>query len=193
VSANDRFRDTLAALRAARESRDGYPSEFASELITVVGSICDGLSVTDQQRRDALQVAELHDIGMLGVPVEVLVADRSLTASERLEVEQAPATAARLLDRIPGLEGAADAVRHVREHWDGSGYPDGLEGEKIPLVSRIVAVASAYVAMTSPRHHRAAMHPRNACNQLNDGAGTQFDRHAVDVLLDLIEPLISDD
>ncbi|HEV7919000.1 MAG TPA: HD domain-containing phosphohydrolase [Solirubrobacterales bacterium] len=173
----------------ARESRDGYPSEFATELRTLVDALCQKLKVDTDTHVEALKVAGLQDLGMLGVNHVTLAADRSLTDQELAEVRKAPLVAQNLVARMPGYEKAADAVRHAHERWDGNGYPDGLTGTKIPLASRIVAVCLAYQAMSSPRPFRAAMHPRVVCDELQHGAGTQFDPDVVTALLDVIRPL----
>jgi HD-GYP domain-containing protein (c-di-GMP phosphodiesterase class II) len=99
----------------------------------------------------------------------------------------------RILMRTPELVAIAPLVRHEHEHWDGSGYPDGLKGHAIPLGSRIILACDAYHAMITSRPYRAAMSHADAIEQLRGGAGRQFDPAVVDALLDLLgeEPPVS--
>jgi HD-GYP domain-containing protein (c-di-GMP phosphodiesterase class II) len=102
-----------------------------------------------------------------------------LNAREWDLVRRHPELGAEMVFGIPGLEGAAAVVVHHHESYDGSGYPDGLTGEDIPLASRIVAVCDAYHAMVSDRPYRAALRPITALRELQRRAGTQFDPEAV--------------
>lgn len=156
----------------------------------MVDAICTELGVPDATRFEALKVAGLQDLGLLGVNATTLAADRVLCAEEKSELRRAPLVAQSLVASMPGYEKVSLAVRHVNERWDGKGYPDGLAGEEIPLASRIVAVAGAYLAMSSPRPFRAAMHPRTICNELEAGAGLQFDPAVVNALLTFVRPLL---
>ena len=92
-----------------------------------------------------------------------------------------------MLKRIPGLEGVAKIVRSAHERWDGTGYPDGLAGQEIPLESRIVFVCDAYHAMTSDRTYRRALEQETAVRQLRSGAGSQFDPEVVGAFLDALD------
>ena len=117
----------------------------------------------------------LHDIGKLGIPTEILHAPRALTEEERIVMEQHPVIGERILQGIPYLEEVARAVRHEHERWDGTGYPDGLAGEAIPLASRVVFACDAWHAMTSDRPYRKALPEDVARAELAANAGTQFD------------------
>jgi response regulator RpfG family c-di-GMP phosphodiesterase len=182
----DRHRHTLESLSIARQSRDGVTSMHYTGLRALVGELADHAKAPPNVRDDAVKVAGLQELGLLGVDRATLAADRPLSESERAEVNRAPLIAQGLVASMPGYESVADAVRHVHERWDGKGYPDGLGGIDTPLASRIVAVAVAYDAMSTPRPYRAAMHPRAIARELRDGAGTQFDPEIVDAMLGLI-------
>jgi response regulator RpfG family c-di-GMP phosphodiesterase len=188
----DRHRQTLESLRIARESRDGYPSEFAPELRTLVDQLATALEVSPEVHSEAMKVAALQDLGLLAVNRATVGARRELSATERDELRAAPLAAQVLVASTPGYESAAGAIRHAHERWDGHGYPDGLAGEEIPLASRLVAVASAFQAMSTPRTFRPAMHPREICAQLAEGAGTQFDPQVIRVFLRMISPLVGE-
>jgi len=189
----DRFSVALDALVFARESRDGFPSEYAPELVALVRALCVELGMDDWATSEAVQVALHHDIGKLGISADVLTLNRRLSEGERAEMSQYPVISERLLRDIPGMERIAHAVRHVQEHWDGSGYPDGLVGDAIPLASRIVFVASSYVAMSTPRPHRAPMHPRTVCDEIERATGAYFDPYVARLLLGMVRPMLDSD
>jgi response regulator RpfG family c-di-GMP phosphodiesterase len=139
---------------------------------------------------DVALAAELQDIGLLAVPETVLEEEGPLTEQEVALIHTRPVVAERIIGAAPGLAPVAALVRSSAEHFDGSGFPDGLAGEAIPLGSRVVAVAVAYAAITAPRPHRDAATPREALEELRRGASTQFDPGVVDALTaDLIDEL----
>jgi putative nucleotidyltransferase with HDIG domain len=123
--------------------------------------------------------ALLHDIGKIGTPDAILLKPAALTDEERAVVRLHAERGARLLAEIPEMEEVAAAVRHHHEDYDGSGYPEGLAGEQIPVASRVIRVADAYDAMTSPRPFRDALGHEAAVAQLMRGAGKQFDPEVV--------------
>jgi putative nucleotidyltransferase with HDIG domain len=127
----------------------------------------------------------LHDIGKLAVPEEVLTKPGPLTAEEWATVRRHCAVGSDLLRAItPELGPLADAVRAHHERWDGSGYPDGLVGEEIPVAGRIVAVADVYDALTHPRAYRREPFSSDAATEyLVARAGSLFDRQAIDAFL----------
>ncbi|PYS84338.1 MAG: hypothetical protein DMF67_05640 [Acidobacteria bacterium] len=127
----------------------------------------------------------LHDIGRIGTPDAVLLKPTPLTEEERACMQAHSERGARMLAGVPEMEDVAAAVRHHHEHWDGSGYPEGLAGEQIPLASRIILVADAYDAMTSPRPFRDAFDHETAIARLKEGAGTHFDPEVVRAFCDL--------
>jgi HD-GYP domain-containing protein (c-di-GMP phosphodiesterase class II) len=128
-------------------------------------------------------VAVLHDVGKLAVEPEILdfpgplgVRERAIMARHTIEGEE-------LLARTSGLEDVAELVRATHERYDGTGYPDGLAGDSIPLPARIVACVDAFDAVTAPRAYRSALSHHEACTRLRSGSGTQFDPDVVGALL----------
>jgi HD-GYP domain-containing protein (c-di-GMP phosphodiesterase class II) len=105
----------------------------------------------------------------------------ALSEQERQELEQHPAVGAEIVSRLEAYRPSIDTIRHHHERWDGTGYPDGLKGERIPLGARIIAVADAFDAMTSDRVYRAALSTDEALAELRKGRGTQFDPQIVDL------------
>jgi HD-GYP domain-containing protein (c-di-GMP phosphodiesterase class II) len=138
-------------------------------------------------RRDELdelaRAAQLHDLGKLAVPDEILLKPGPLDEREWAFVRQHTIVGERILRASPALRSVATIVRSAHEHWDGSGYPDGLVGEDIPLAARIVCACDSYDAMTSDRPYREALPPEEALNELMRLAGAQFDPNIVRVVV----------
>ena len=137
-------------------------------------------------RRDELdelsRAAQLHDIGKLAVPDEILHKPGPLDEREWEFIRQHPIVGERILRASPAFRSVATIVRSTHEHWDGTSYPDGLAREEISLAARVIAACDAYVAMTSPRPYRPARTPEDAVAELERCAGTQFDPTVVRVL-----------
>jgi HD-GYP domain-containing protein (c-di-GMP phosphodiesterase class II) len=125
-------------------------------------------------------VAELHDIGKVAIPDAILDKPAPLDEEEWRIVRQHTVAGERIVNRAPGLEQVGEAIRATHERWDGTGYPDGLRAEQIPLAARIVAVADAYEAMTSgDRPYRTTLDPEAAAAEIVACAGKQFDPEVV--------------
>lgn len=152
-----------------------------------VGSLAAATGARLGLRRDELEdlarAAQLHDLGKLAVPDEILHKEGPLDEREWSFVKQHTIVGERILRASPALRSVAAAVRSSHENWDGSGYPDALVGDGIPLASRIIRVCDAYVAMTSARPYRPALSPEEALNEVMRLAGTEFDPAVVRVLV----------
>ncbi len=142
------------------------------------------LGVDREQLDDIMLAAELQDVGMLAVPEAVLEKRTSLTERESEVIRTHPLAGERIVAAAPGLAPVARLVRSSYEHFDGSGYPDGLAGEAIPLGARIIAVSVAFAAMTSPRPHRETETAEAALAELRRCARSQFDPRVVEALAD---------
>ncbi len=148
-----------------------------------------GLS-RDQLRR--LEVAALlHDIGKIGIPESILDKPGKLTKEEYEIVKRHPEIGAEILSSIRQFEEVVPAIRHHHERYDGRGYPDGLKGEEIPVMARIIAVADAFDAMLSKRPYRDALSLNSAVKELQRNKGSQFDPQIVDILLNIIPDLLN--
>jgi diguanylate cyclase (GGDEF)-like protein len=176
----------VQALAAAIEERDGYTREHSDEMVRLARGVAMILGMHSEQVERIAHAAQLHDVGKLEVPSEILSKRGSLTPGEWEVMADHPVAGERILQRIPDLAAIAPIVRHEHEHWDGSGYPDGLRGRMIPIGSRVVLACDAFRAMTAERPYRAAMSRAQAVSELQRGAGTQFDPDVVDALLDLL-------
>jgi putative nucleotidyltransferase with HDIG domain len=181
--ANDRLeRASLsfaAALIAALDARDQYTAGHSAAVAVYARDIAARLGLSEDEQQLAHLCGLVHDIGKVGLPAGLLEKPGALTLEERRHMEKHSAIGERILAKVDDYSEIARVVRHHHERMDGNGYPDRLSGSEIPLVSRILAVADAYNAMTSGRPYRDAMPSRVARFRLAQAAGTQFDTTVV--------------
>lgn len=186
VESRKLYFDTLKALAIALETKDPYSRGGTERVLEYVEAIASAFGLA-REEHDAVRIAALlHDIGMTAAGEGVALASRPLTTVERALLRMHPQIAAEILAEAPALERVVPIVYHHHEWYDGEGYLNGLSGESIPLGARILAVADAYVAMTSDRPYRAAFSASEALRELQDKAGTQFDPVVVEVLRDIL-------
>jgi diguanylate cyclase (GGDEF)-like protein len=176
----------VQALAAAIEERDNYTRQHSDEVVRLSRGVAMMLGLASEDVDRIAYGALLHDVGKLGMPAELLEKEGPLTDEEWRVMSEHPIVGERILARTKELAGIAPIVRHEHEHWDGSGYPDGIERERIPVGSRIILASHAYVAMTASRPYRQALPAGDAVTQLQAGAGTKFDPDVIDALLDLL-------
>src|SRR5919112_973961 len=181
-------RGFVRAIADALEAKDEHTHGHARRVRSYAAAIGRQMGLDEEALEQLALAAFLHDIGKIGTPDHVLLKPGALSPEEFAEVRQHARRGARMLTGIVGLGGAADAVLYHHEHFDGSGYPEGLSGERIPLLSRIILVADAYDAMTSPRPFREALTHDEAVARLSEGAGTRFDPEVVRAFIEF-EPL----
>jgi len=180
----DAYRGTAFLLGDVVEADDEYTGVHSREVVELTLSVVDELGLTAQERRDAEFAALLHDVGKVRVPKEIINKPGPLTPEERKVMERHTIDGERLLLRVGGLLGEIGrVVRSCHERYDGGGYPDGLAGEQIPLLARIVSCCDAYNAMTSDRSYRKALPLETAIAELRAGSGTQFDPRVVNALV----------
>jgi HD-GYP domain-containing protein (c-di-GMP phosphodiesterase class II) len=184
---SDAYRGTAFLLGDVVEADDAYTGEHSRSVVDLVLRACAALGVDNETRRAAEFTALLHDVGKLKVPPEIINKPGPLTPEERAIVRTHTIEGERLLSPIGGLlADVGHLVRSCHERWDGDGYPDGLAGEQIPLVSRIVACCDAWDAMTSDRPYRRALSFDEALDELRGNRGRQFDPLVVDALLRIL-------
>jgi two-component system cell cycle response regulator len=185
-SATRQTRDILLQVLHEREPDLGNHLKGVAKLAMGVGG---RLSLIPEELDEVVRAAELHDVGKMAIPDEVLRKPGPLSEEEWSFVRQHTIIGERILSAAPALLPVAKLVRSSHEHWDGSGYPDGVAGETIPLGSRIVAVCDAFDAMTTSRPYRAARSVEEALEELRACAGTQFDASVVDAFCEEIASL----
>jgi putative nucleotidyltransferase with HDIG domain len=177
----------IQALLAAIDARDHYTAQHSKSVVRLSSRVARDLDLDAPQVVETEQVALLHDVGKVAVPDHLLRKPGPLDASERRLIEAHPVIGARIVRSIAGLAHLAPAIRAGHERWDGGGYPDGLAGEAIPIVSRITFACDAWDAMTSDRPYRKALGHAHARRELEDNAGAQFCERTVHALMSVID------
>jgi diguanylate cyclase (GGDEF)-like protein/putative nucleotidyltransferase with HDIG domain len=171
-----------AALARAVDLRMSVPDEHSTVVAHYAAAIAQRLGWSGPELAMLRMAAMLHDVGKVSVPDRILRKPGPLSLEEYEEIKDHPVAGAEIVGQIDGLQPIVEWIRHSHEHVDGSGYPDGLTGEDIPLASRIMLVADAFDAMTSHRPYGAAMPPDLALEELRGNAGRQFDARCVAAL-----------
>lgn len=177
--------EILERLARAAEYRDDDTGEHTKRVGAYTRQIAAGLGLHTDECMVLQQVAPLHDIGKIGIPDTILLKPTRLTPEEFAAIRTHTAIGAGILSgsQFPALQTGEVIARWHHERWDGTGYPDGLEGEEIPLAARIVMVADVYDALTYERPYKPAWSAERALEELQRGAGTQFDPQVVDIFL----------
>jgi diguanylate cyclase (GGDEF)-like protein/putative nucleotidyltransferase with HDIG domain len=175
--------EVATALAQALEERDRYTGEHSETVVDLTTRVAETLALDALEIKTIRTAALLHDIGKVGVPDQILHKPGPLDPREWEIMRQHPAIGERILRAIPGMGAVARIVRHEHERWDGTGYPDRLSGEAIPIGARIILACDAYHAMTSDRPYRRAMAHGDAIAELARAAGSQFDPRVVAALL----------
>jgi HD-GYP domain-containing protein (c-di-GMP phosphodiesterase class II) len=181
-------RSLLGTLCAALDERDGYTARHSDEVAELACAVGGRLGLEPAAVAELEIAALLHDLGKMRVPMSLLHKPGPLDPDEFATMARHPGWSMEFLMPMPGLEAVASIVRYHHERWDGSGYPDGLNGERIPLASRIISVCDAYHAMTSRRPYRPALGSAAAMCDLWAGAGSQFDPAVVAQIAAVIAP-----
>jgi PAS domain S-box-containing protein len=168
--------NTIHTLALALESRDVYSRGHTERVTKYAIQIGRALEVSNQELEILRYAAQVHDIGKISIPDYILNKPGRLTPDERAVIELHPVKGAEVLEPLEFLKPAIPIVRHHHERYDGTGYPDGLEKERIPLMSRILACADAFDAMTSQRpYRRRRLTIREALEEIKNNSGSQFD------------------
>lgn len=187
IAANVQLReDTRAALEnmvEAIELRDPYTAGHSRRVASLARAIALDLGLTHEEADTIESAGFVHDIGKIAIDPAILTKPGRLTEAERREAERHPVLGAEFISRFASYQVGVPLVRHHHEAWDGSGYPNGLRGESIPLGARILAVADTFDALTSDRPYRSGMTVDRAILILREGAGRQWDATVVSSLL----------
>jgi HD-GYP domain-containing protein (c-di-GMP phosphodiesterase class II) len=157
-------------------------AEHSTRVSRVALALADAAGLDGPDAALATLGGLLHDVGKVAVPMPILVKRGPLDEREYDQIKRHPAASGALVVRAD-MGHLAALLRHHHERWDGLGYPDGLSGSQIPIVSRVLAIADAYDAMLANRPYRLALDPLEARYELEQGAGTQFDPELVEIFL----------
>ena len=182
---NATFLGTLEALTATIDAKDRYTCGHSQRVALLTAQLAEAAGL-DEDQVDRARIAGLvHDIGKIGVPESVLLKQGRLTDAEFDWIRRHPEIGARILRDIPQMEDVLGGVLHHHERWDGSGYPNGISSEEIPLVARMIALADTFDAMSSTRTYRPAMTHEDVLEEIRREAGSQFDPALAELFLAL--------
>jgi len=175
IDMRDVYLSTVQALAAAIDAKDPYTRGHSDRVTKYAVATARRMKLPEDQVEILQYVALLHDMGKIGIKDSILNKPGKLLEDEFAEIKKHPVIGAGIASEIKFLSKGAETVRHHHEWYNGSGYPDGLRGEDIPLGARILAVVDAYDAMTTDRPYRKALAQEEAVAELKRGSGTQFD------------------
>ena len=187
ISLEENFKQTIIGFAHALEESDRYTRGHSERVALYARLIAIGLRLSEPDIATVVKVGLMHDVGKIGVRNDKLNKPGKLTPEELAMFRSHPAKGKRILEPIPFMRDIVPGCYCHHEAWDGSGYPQGLMADHIPLIGRIVAVADAYDAMTSDRAYRKALPHEVACGELERCSGVQFDPEIVPVFLWQIE------
>jgi hypothetical protein len=169
----------IDVLARAVDMRDDYTGRHSGQVGELARKVGERLDMPPHEVVVLECAARLHDVGKLGVPDTILQKPGPLSGAEWAIMRRHPEWGAEMVSSVPGLERLGLLVGSHHERWDGTGYPEGLAGEAIPLASRVISACDAYEAMVSRRPYRAPLRVRTALAELVAGAGSQFDPSVV--------------
>jgi HD-GYP domain-containing protein (c-di-GMP phosphodiesterase class II) len=182
----------VLALAHSTAPRDSHTALQNFHLMTLAEETARAVGAGEDVIEDIRWGARLHDIGKVGVPDSILNKRGPLTERERAVLLRHPVIGEEILARVARMRGVAKLVRHHQEHWDGTGYPDGLRGEEIPMGARILSVVDAYRGLLEAAHQPPRTHD-DAVAEIRKSAGTRFDPMIVDVFYQTVERVRSID
>ncbi len=183
------YDETVNVLLAAANEREHGAQGHGERVTAYAVGIAEKFGFEGQELLDIKYAASLHDIGKIAISRRILNKLGSLSDEELSIMRRHSMIAIKILERAEGLRGAIPFIRHHHERFDGTGYPDGLAGEEIPLGARIIAVAETYDILTSDVPWRDALSPKQARSELQRCSGTQFDPRVVFAFLSYLDDL----
>jgi putative nucleotidyltransferase with HDIG domain len=177
----------VRVLAMAIDARDSYTLGHSARVASHSLMIGEEIGLKSNELEE-LEIASLfHDVGKLKTPDAILFKSKSLDSTEYDEIRHHPEDGAEILNKVKPLQKYVEPVKHHHEYYNGKGYPDGLDGDGIPLYAAIISIADTYDAMTSTRPYRKALSKEEACKELEKGAGKQFHPELVKAFLRAIE------
>ncbi|MDP1715653.1 MAG: HD domain-containing protein [Anaerolineales bacterium] len=177
---------TIRSLTAAIDARDPYTHGHSQGVTYLAVELGKQIGLIPAELELLEFAALLHDVGKISVPDQILRKKEKLTPSEWESIRLHPYHGIQIIHPVAALAKIEPWIYHHHEKWDGSGYPDGLRGEDIPLEARIIAIADSYNAMTTDRPYRRALSQKEALAEIRHGTGTQFDPNLAEAFIILI-------
>ena len=181
------FEETVLALSKAIDAKDKYTSGHSQRVALYSRQIAKRAGKTEPEQTEIYHMALLHDIGKIGIPIEIINKPSRLTDDEYKTIKTHTVIGADILQSIIDFPGLLLGARSHHERYDGRGYPDGLKGDEIPEQARIIGVADAYDAMTSKRSYRDTMRQAAVRSEIVKGCGTQFDPKFALIMIQMID------
>lgn len=181
---------TIKSLAQAIDARDHYTHSHSENVAKYAVLIAEEMHLSTKDIELIRQACELHDLGKIGIQDNILAKDTQLTKEEWDQIKLHSLKGAQILEPLNFLSSVVELVRQHHEHWEGGGYPDGHKGDEIPLGARIIHLADAYDAMTSPRSYRKTpLSKDEAVEEIKKKSGTQFDPKVVVAFLKIVDSL----
>jgi len=184
------FYNTVETLVRTIQAKDQYTAGHSTRVSRYALMIAERLGLSTKEKHHLYLAAMLHDIGKIGVPDDLLNRPGKLSDEEMERVRNHVQVGASMIEMLGEMHPIVPLIRHHHECYDGSGYPDGLKGEQIPLISRIIAVADMYDAMTSDRPYRKRRNHRTAVDEIISTAGTKLDPRVANTFLEVLKDII---
>jgi len=184
---NEMARKLVEGLSEAIEKRDSYSGGHPQRVLKICMAIAKYLPLTPEEKRQLTLAAILHDIGKVGITDHILSKNGMLTVEEMEIMKEHPRAGAEIVGHIKQLRPILPGIQYHHEHYDGSGYPEGLQGEEIPLIARIIAVADTFDAIIHERSYQKGMSRSTAVAEITANAGTQFDPHMVEAFAQALD------
>ena len=183
--------NTIYALAATIEARDRYTYGHSRKVRSYAVALAEAVGMTSEKVAVISHAALLHDIGKIGILDGILNKPDVLNQEEWSLIKSHPQLSRTIVAHIPSLLPCLPGILHHHEKWDGTGYPDGLKGNEIPLEARILAIADSFDAMTSERPYRKSYDLEEAINEMKRCKGTHFDSHLVDAFLSIVRETVA--
>jgi HD-GYP domain-containing protein (c-di-GMP phosphodiesterase class II) len=184
---NEMAQKLVEGLSEAIEKRDSYSGGHPQRVLKICMAMSKYLSLTPKEKRELTLAAILHDIGKVGIADHILGKNGVLTVEEMEIIREHPRAGAEIVGQIKQLRPIIPGIKYHHEHYDGSGYPEGLVGEEIPLIARIIAVADTYDAIIHERAYQKGMSRSEAVAEIVENVGTQFDPRMVEAFAQALD------
>ncbi|SFG23736.1 HDIG domain-containing protein [Desulfotomaculum arcticum] len=179
--------ETMRAFANAIAARDNCTRWHSEKVAEYAQQICINMGTDNETANVAYLAGLLHDVGKIGVPEEILTKPGKLTEQEYEVIKTHPIIGVNILESMKNMKEILQVIKHHHERYDGGGYPSKLKGNKIPLLSRVLAVADSFDAMTSDRSYRKAFPLEKAIEEIKSNSGTQFDPRVVNSFMHMVQ------
>ncbi len=181
------FEQTAEALSSAIDAKDRYTHGHSARVAEYSRRIATQAGFSEKECDEVYFAALLHDVGKIGIPGRIINKSSKLTEEEYNTIKAHPVIGEQILSRIHQSPYLAVGAHYHHERYDGNGYPDGLQGDEIPVIARIIAVADSYDAMSSKRSYRESLPQAVVRSEIQNGCGSQFDPHFAQIMLQMID------